>query len=152
MKYEDLIKEVDKDKISFYENNKICELKGLYVNKTITINSNLETSAEKTCILAEELGHYHTSSGDILDQSKLCNRKQERLARAWGYKKLVTMTDLVNAYNDGVGSVHELADYLNITEEFVLNAIEYYREKYGLFCELDNYIIYFKPFGVFRKL
>ena len=43
----------------------------------IAIREELDTT-EKTCVLAEELGHYYTSSGDILDQQNVSNRKQER--------------------------------------------------------------------------
>lgn len=50
-------------------------IKGLYIDGTITLNENLSTTSEKACILAEELGHYYTASGNILDQQE--NRKQE---------------------------------------------------------------------------
>lgn len=56
-------------------------LKGLYYNGTIGIDKNIETDKEKACVLAEELGHYHTSSGNILDQGDVFNRKQELRAR-----------------------------------------------------------------------
>lgn len=32
-----------------------------------------------------------------------------------------------------------------VTEEFLREAIEYYKIKYGLFAEIDNYVIYFYP-------
>jgi len=57
---------------------------------------------DKNGIIAEELGHHFTTLGDVRDQSKLVNRKQEKIARAWGYEKVVGIIDLVNAYNDGV--------------------------------------------------
>ena len=58
---------------------------GRIKGKRIAIRKDLETSAEKTCVLAEELGHHYTSVGNILDQSDPNNRKQEILARTWAY-------------------------------------------------------------------
>lgn len=152
MKYESLIKETEKNKISFYENNKISDLKGLCVGNTVTINSNIETRKEKACILCEELGHYHTTYGNILDQSKLSNRKQERLARAWGYERLVSLRDFIEAYKYGVKNRYELAEYLDVTEGFLEECINYYKEKHGLFCEIENYVLYFEPLGIFERL
>lgn len=49
---------------------KNLRLKGLYADKVITLNSAaIQSITEKTCVLAEEIGHYHTSVGNILDQS-----------------------------------------------------------------------------------
>ena len=46
------------------------------------ISQNL-TDTQKTCVLAEELGHHYTPVGTILDQSDDGNRKQELKARLW---------------------------------------------------------------------
>lgn len=152
MIYEDLLKEIYKEGIEYYENDYIGKLKGLYVDNTITLNTNIETGIEKRCILAEELGHHYTSYGDILDQSKLENRKQERKARAWAYKKLVSIDSLINAFEYGCRNRYELAEYLNVTERFIEEAITYYKEKYGPYYELNNYMIYFEPLGIMKKL
>lgn len=148
MSYEKLLREADNVGVEIYENNYIGKLKGLYVDNTITINTNVTSNMEKNCILAEELGHYHTSYGDIIDQSKLENRKQERRARAWGYERLVGVIDLIDAYKSGVKSRFELAEYLGVTEEFIEEVIIHYRLKYGLFCKIDNYVVYFDPLSV----
>ena len=76
-------------------------IKGLYCDKTIGLNLDINTSAEKTCVLAEELGHHHTSVGDILDMTDVSNRKQERQARLWGYNKLIGLAGLIKAYEAG---------------------------------------------------
>jgi len=126
------------------------ELKGLCVGEKLFIRKEL-SDREKACILAEELGHYHTTTGNILDQSKIENRKQERKARAWGYEKLVGIIDLVNAYKSGVRNRFELAEYLELTEEFIDDALTYYKEKHGLYYKIDNYIVYFEPLVVLEK-
>jgi len=125
-------------------------LKGLYYDQVIALNKNIETTAEKTCVLAEELGHYYTSIGNVLDQSKIQNRKQERRARAWAFKKLVPLDKLLEAFNEGIRTRYELAEYLEVTEKFLDDAIKFYRRKYGLYCRVGDYYIYFEPLGVLK--
>lgn len=76
------------------------------------------------------------------------NRKQERLARAWGYKRLVGIIDLVNAYKHGVKNRFELAEFLDVTEEYIKEVLRYYSQKYGLFYQIDNYVVYFDPLSI----
>lgn len=147
--------EYEKLMIKYEKNVKIKEkplrygFKGLYKNNKIIIDSNIETSNEKACILAEELGHHFTTYGDIIDQSDIRNVKQELRARAWSYERLVRMVDLINAHKAGIKGRYELADFLEIPEWFLLEAIEYYKSKYGTCYKIDNYLIYFSPnFGI----
>ena len=55
----------------------LTEHDGLIRGSHIAIRKDIETQAEKSCVLAEEIGHYRTSSGNILDQNKVESRKQE---------------------------------------------------------------------------
>lgn len=151
MTYEDLLIKIEKEGIEYFENNYIGKMKGLYVDNTITINTNLDTEVEKRCVLAEELGHHYTSYGNILDQSKIENKKQERRARAWAYDRLIGITGLINAYKHGCRNRYEIAEYLNVSEQFLEEAITYYNEKYGLYYKIDNYILYFNPLSVIEQ-
>ncbi len=103
------------------------------------------TTAEKTCALSEEIGHHHTNTGNILDLEDIRNAKQELQARMWAYNKQVGLIGIVQAFEDRCRDLHEMAEYLNVTESFLLDALECYRRKYGIFTKLDNYIIYFSP-------
>lgn len=123
----------------------VKSLKGLCIDDNIAIHKDIPTQKEKACILAEELGHYHTTSGNILDQSNITNRKQELRARMWAYDKMIGLNGIVEAYKAGCQNAVEASEYLNVTEEFFFNAIEAYRNKYGLFVNINNYIIYFEP-------
>ena len=105
----------------------------------------MKTSAEKTCVLSEELGHHHTSVGNIIDMTSAGNRKQERQARLWGYNKLIGLSGIVSAFRAGCQSRHEIADYLDVTEEYLQECIDCYQGKYGIYTEVDNYVIYFIP-------
>ena len=145
--YEELQEEASNDNIDvinypFASNN----IKGLYCDGTIAIREDIDTTTEKSCILVEEMGHHHTSVGCILDQTDLQNRKQERQARLWGYNRLIGLTGIIRAYKAGCQSRHEIAEYLDITDEYLQECIDCYREKYGVYTIVDNYIIYFIPY------
>ena len=111
----------------------------------IGIRKDIKTSREKSCVLAEELGHHHTSVGNIIGINSVSNRKQERQARLWGYNKMIGLRGLIRAFEHGCTSKHEIAEYLDVTTEFLNDAIAIYREKYGVCITVDNYIIYFIP-------
>jgi len=117
---------------------------GLYVDNRIALNTNrLNTTAEKACTLAEELSHHHYNCGDILDDSDINNRKQEYRARFYTYNKLIGLKGLVDARQARCQNLFEIAEYLNVTPEFLNDALECYKSKYGLYAEVDNYAIIF---------
>lgn len=121
-------------------------IKGVYCDNVIAINSNLKTDEERKCILAEELGHYYTTTGNILDQRDAWNRKQEYQARLWGYNKLVGLHAIVQAYKHGCTNLYDTADFLEITELFLKDLLTCYRSKYGVCKEYGEYIVYFEPY------
>lgn len=148
MQYELLTAEVYQYKIEIFEEYMIPSFKGLYSDNIIWLNKLIPTFIEKTCVLAEEFGHYHTSSDDILDQTSIVNRKQELNARRWAYKKLVPLPKIVQAHLLYINNRYELADFLNVTEEFLDDALDWYTSKYGLYVSIDNFTICFEPLGV----
>ena len=145
-KYEELLNEAINAGISVDEDFPfIGETSGLYLNGNIALSDKLETTAEKACVLAEELGHHHTTVGNIIDLDNPQNRKQERQARLWAYNKQIGLTGLIRAYENGCQNRHEVAEYLEVTEEFLLEAMDFYRDKYGIGITTDNYYIMFIP-------
>lgn len=144
MNYENLLIEAEKAGVIVKEVELITS-DGFCLGDRIAINKKLKTAAEKACTLSEELGHFKKTVGDITDQSKLSNRKQELIARRWGYSRLVGISDLINAYEHGCMNRYEIAEYLNVTELFLEEALEYCRQKYGMYHSIDKYIIYFEP-------
>ena len=123
-------------------------IKGLYCNGSIAINEKIRTSAEKTCVLAEELGHYYTSSGNILDLCDVANRQQERTARLWAYNKQIGLIGIVQAFEAGCRNRYEMAEFLGVTERFLQDALEIYAEKFGTSVTIDNYMIIFHNGGI----
>lgn len=119
-------------------------IKGLYCDGVIAIREDM-TIPEKTCALAEELGHHETSVGNIIDMASAANRKQERQARLWAYNKQIGLIGLVRAFEHGCQNRFEIAEYLEVTEEFLEECIECYWNKYGICKRVDNYVVYFIP-------
>ncbi|PRR86018.1 hypothetical protein [Clostridium luticellarii] len=68
------------------------------------------------------------------------------------YEKYAGIIKIINAFNLGIKTTYDLAKYLHVSETFLRNAINYYKIKYGLYFEIDTYIVYFKPnLGVMKK-
>ncbi len=128
-------------------------IKGLYCDGAVALNRKLSTNAERSCVLAEELGHYHTSVGDITNLNDTTNAKQERRARLWGYDNRIGLSGIINSYKAGCRNLYDMADFLEVTETYLLEALECYRQKYGPYRQCDNYVIYFEPnIGVFELI
>lgn len=150
MTYEELLSTAEskglivKEKPLKYNNGRIKE-------NRIAIRKDM-TTTEKACVLAEELGHHETSVGNIIDMSVSWNRKQERQARLNGYNRMIGLMGIVKAYEKGCQNQYEIAKFLNVTEEYLLECIECYRDKYGTMKSIDNYTIYFIPHLAVMKI
>lgn len=144
MTYDEMLEYADNDGAIVKEKS-IPGFDGRIKHNRIAIHSGISTQTEKSCVLAEELGHYHTSYGDILDLDNVQNRKQELRARMWGYDLKIGLIGIVNAYKNGCRNLSEAAEYLDVTEEYFLSALKAYKSKYGVFAPVDNYVIYFEP-------
>ena len=126
-------------------------IKGLYSDGVIAVSSKLD-GKEKAAVLAEELGHHLTAAGDILDQTSTGSRKQEIRGRIWAYNRLIGLSGIVSAYKAGCRNRYEMSECLDVPEETLQEALDYYREHYGLCAKLDNYVIYFEPLGVMELI
>jgi len=129
------------DYINFKNNN----IHGLYCDGSIAIRSDLPTTAGKADVLAEELGHYYTTYGKIINTKNASNQKQERAARLWGFNNRIGLTGIVNAFKAHCENVHDIAEYLNVTEATLKEALEYYRQIYGTGTMVDKYFLQFEP-------
>lgn len=104
-------------------------LRGLYADGVIIINKDL-TDVEKACVLLEEIGHHKKSTGNILDQTILENRRQEARAREWAAMTAITPEDIRRLQQDpSVQSNWQAAEQLCVTESMLRYAYEYYQRK-----------------------
>ena len=152
MNYEDLLIEADgaglvvKEKPLLLSDGRIKVLK-------ISIRKNIPSLRKKADVLAEELGHYYTTAGRIIEQQSISDRKQERMARLWAYNKRIGLSGIIQGYRKHCRNLHELAECLEVSEDFLKEALECYREKYGCYSELDGYLIMFEPYlAVIEKM
>lgn len=151
MTYEKLLIEADSENLIVKE-KPLTNCNGLIKGKRIAIRKKIPT-IQKSCILAEELGHYHTTYGNILDQTITANHKQELKARLWAYNKQVGLIGIIKAFKYGCRNQYEMAKYLEVTEQFLSDALNSYKSKYGIRVILDNYAIYFEPhLAVFKSI
>lgn len=87
----------------------------------------LHTLAEEKVKLAHELGHCET--GSFYNRFATCDLRQKHEVRAnkWAIKKLIPEDELKIAFQRGYCEPWELADYFDVTEDFVVKALELYR-------------------------
>lgn len=150
MLYDLLLKEAEKKNVKVEERDLPETIKGLQGNNHIWINNKLSSRA-KAGILAEELGHYETTYGNIIDQHDQLNRKQELQARTWGYKKALPLSQLIEAHECGVEDLYELAEFLDLDEQFIIEAIERFKAVYGHKVDYEKYTINFDPLKVIKE-
>ncbi len=122
-------------------------LYGLYYENIIEINKS-KSNYEKHCTLAEELGHYFTTYGDIINLKEVQNLKLELVARTWGYEKIVSLDKLIECYVLGHITVEDICTYLEVVPSYLFKAIEKYNQRYGLSVVHKGYEIFFDPLNI----
>lgn len=145
MNYEVLLCEAAKEGLTVKE-KPLKYNDGRIKGNRIAIRKGINTSTEKACVLAEELGHHYTTVGDIISQSTAEERKQEFKARLWAYNKLIGLNGILSAYKANCHTLADMAEHLDVSEEFLSEALECYKKKYGSCAKLDDYLIYFEPY------
>ncbi|WP_432718065.1 ImmA/IrrE family metallo-endopeptidase [Staphylococcus equorum] len=146
--YEDLV--IKNSHIPIGDNFKSnSNFRGLYDMGVIVIDKQL-TETRKAEVLFEELAHHKLTWGDITDQSQFNNRKFENYARRAGYQAALPLRIIVEAYHYGISNLYELAQYTQLSEEYINKAIEHYKMKYGLSTYYNGYVIKFEPLQVFE--
>lgn len=150
MEYDALLDEANAEGISVKE-RPFKTYDGRLKGKDIYLRKDMNTT-EKTCVLAEEMGHHYTTVGNILNMESIQNRKQERQARLHGYNRLIGLAGLIEAYEHGCQNRYEIAEFLEVTDEFLEDCISCYRDKYGIGTTVDNYYIAFIPHLMVGKI
>lgn len=120
------------------------ELNGLYVDNNIFLKITLAYLEQKR-VLSHEMGHHFTLQGNNL-LKKSGKDLQEFFANAWSYKTELPLEKLAfYKYNDY--SIQDILEKEEITENFLNETINYYKERYGNeIIETDDYKITFYPY------
>lgn len=118
---------------------------GLLIGNDIFLREDLPTSAKKTDVLAEEIAHAQLTVGNILDQTDVSNRKQEHKARVRAAEMLVPLDRIIDAFRYGCRNSFEVAEYLDVSEDTLLEALELYRQAFGPAARVRDYVVRFEP-------
>lgn len=147
-KFEDL--SIRYDHINIIETDMLPRFQdGCYINGEIYINKNLNDE-QKVEVLHEELAHDKLTYGNITDQSQFNNRKFEGYAKRQAYEWALPLEKILDAYKNGVSSLYELANFLQLSESYVNKVLRHYKQKYGISTWCGNYLIKFEPLHVYK--
>lgn len=83
-------------------------------------------STEERVHLSHELGHCVTGSFYNIYATLDNRQKHENQADKWAIKALIPLEDLNEAVDKGYTEIWELAEYFNVTYEFMQKAVCYY--------------------------
>lgn len=116
----------------------------LIFDNTVYLNPKMAES-KQVSILAEEIGHAKTTVGNIVDYADPRNWAQEVQARHWGFQLAVPLMGIVEALKNDETTDEELAGHFGVSEEYLAEALEFYRSKYGIEAHIDKFTIKFDP-------
>ena len=90
--------------------------------------SKIESVTEEKELLAEELGHYYCNAFYNSNSDFSTISKKEYRANKWKCTVLVSANDFIDAFKKGLKNIYEIAEYLNLSEDTVAFAYNYYKE------------------------
>lgn len=83
-------------------------------------------------VCCHELGHAATGALHKLDSPYELVERSEYRANRWAAEKFLTEADFRAAFADGYTEIWELAEYFDLPEETVKNALTYWSERRGI--------------------
>lgn len=111
---------------------------GLICGQIIYINQDLPKQQQYQW-LAEEISHYDYTVGDITKCNTIEQRKQECLARTKAMEELVPLDGLIDCFINGICKVDEIADYFEVTPDYLQTAIKSYCDRRGCMFNYHGY-------------
>ena len=85
--------------------------------------------AQERVSLAHELGHCETMSFYNMYSPCDVRGKHEHRANSWAIKKLIPHTQYKQALKRGYTDIYSLADYFDVTTDFMQKAVDFYKTK-----------------------
>ncbi len=95
----------------------------------IALDEKTSTRAEERVRLAHELGHCATLAFYNMYADADIRSKHETKAERWAIKALIPKEKYLAALEYGYTDIHSLAEYFDVTEEFMVKVAQYYCEK-----------------------
>ena len=100
----------------------------VYGIKAIALRHDLTAEQERVC-LAHELGHHVKGALYKKDTLVFTRGQCEYKADKWAVHKLIPIRSLYAAFRKGYVQIWQLAEYFDVTEEFVQRTIEIYKQE-----------------------
>lgn len=129
----------------------------IMLNESIQCNERLDR-----CVLAEEIGHYHTSIGDITPRKYMCYRdrlsmdKQELQAMRWATDFLIPTELLLDTIRiNKTVTLPELSDCFMVTYDFLKQKFEFMSRQSGIWdldCKTSLYLYNFPSVFIYEKI
>ncbi len=105
-------------------------VKSMSVPGAIGIDSkHIETKAEERVCLAHELAHCVQSAFYTGCSPFELRERYEYRADKWAIQKLIPFDRLSDALSKGIKTIWELAEYFEVTEDYIKKALKLYEEK-----------------------
>lgn len=92
----------------------------------VGLDKSISGAEERVC-LAHEIGHCETMSFYNINSPLDVRGKHERRANVWAIKAMIPYKAYIYALKHGCTEIYLLADYFNVTEDFMRKAVEYYK-------------------------
>ena len=97
------------------------------------------TLADRTSVSYHEAGHHYT-----MYEPGQPSRNESRADR-WAARKLVPVISLIDALAAGCNNLFEVAEYLQVSENFLYKTLDIYKLIYGEYTEFENWVVAFRP-------
>lgn len=122
-----------------FRDNFPTKLSGLTYGSEIFINKN-KPAVTQYEVMFEEIAHYETGCGNIVNQRTRDERQQEQHARSLAFEHAVPLDGLIYCSTHDLWSVDEMVDYFNVSAEFLLKALDNYTIKKGPVFTYHGYL------------
>ena len=114
-------------KIDFFRMKK---LKAFSMSHVIVINPDkIRTTREKKECTAHELGHHMRNAFYNIESTLETRARQEERATRWAVEQLIPADKLKTAMKAGYTEIWQLADYFDVSVEFMIDAVRVHKLK-----------------------
>lgn len=105
-------------------------VKVVSIPTAIALNPNkIETNRELKVILAHELGHHKRNAFYNISSTLETRERQEERATRWAVDTLLPAAEIKKAFKKGYTEAWQLAEYFDVTEDFVKDAVRVHKLK-----------------------
>ena len=142
MTYDELLIVAENEGVTVVEYEFDGKYSGLYCDGYAFIDKTA-SNIQKCCTLAEELGHHFTAASNIVETDSIDKCKQEQLGRRWGFENILPVQKIIDAIINGCDTLYAIAEQLEVTPEYLQDALKYYSQKYGPDISYGDYVVVF---------